>query len=155
MTFLILLSSLAMGQTLLSPSHIQNEQAVSFCGLVAQPTEYANTVVTLPATLINGMEFNIITDDPCPAEENPRTGKSDVVEVTFKAGIYDSKSALHKKLMRILKHKREAQVTVIGMFIDPGRYIGHQLCCRYQLDIQKLISVKEISRTDRRNRLSP
>jgi hypothetical protein len=36
-------------------------------------------------------------------------------------------------------------VTLIGVFVDPGHYFGHQLCCRYRFDVSKLVSVEKVA----------
>ncbi|MBZ5533913.1 MAG: hypothetical protein LAO20_20990 [Acidobacteriia bacterium] len=122
--------------------------AVAFCSLVARPQEYASKTVKIKATLASSTEFQILRDDSCPSPVNPSSGKSDLVEATFNQSQYDFKAAIHRKLTKLLKKRQQADVTVIGTFTDPGHYFGHQGCCRYQLDVQKLVSVEKSRKTN-------
>lgn len=54
-------------------------------------------------------------------------------------------SPLEKKLSRVLQQKQRAEVTVVGVFTDFGRFIGHQACCRYKFEVQRLLGVEELS----------
>ncbi len=122
------------------------QEALTVCALVAQPAQYASKTVTVRAILVSGLEFEILEDNSCPPALNPSTGKHDLVEATFDRSQYDFNSKFHKQLARILKNKHQAEVTVTGLFTDPGHYVGHQNCCRYQFNIQRLISVQDIAK---------
>jgi hypothetical protein len=143
---LILALITGLGQS--APTQEPQPATVGLCSLVAQPDQYAGKTVTLTATLASSMEFRFFKDDSCAARVNPTSGKSDLVEATFSQSQYDFKSPANKKLTKLLKRKQQAQVTLTGLFTDPGHYFGHQLCCRYQLDIQRLVSVQEVSNSD-------
>jgi hypothetical protein len=129
------------------PGAQRDQEVVSLCTLLEHPNEYNGKTVTVTATFAGGEEFKIFTDDTCQQKVNPESGKTDLVKAAFSQAGYDSKSALYKKLVKLLKKSQPAQVTVVGKFIDPGKYFGHQLCCRYQLEIQRLISVEEIPKS--------
>jgi hypothetical protein len=130
-----------------SPAVQMRETEVSLCTLVAQPNKYAGKTVLVRATLVGGMEFQILKDDSCPAVANPSSGKSDLVEASFSRDHYNFHTEAHKKLTRLLKKKQLARVTIVGIFTDPGKYVGHQLCCRYELDIWKVLSVEDVSKS--------
>ena len=144
-TIPILIFALVSGRGFDMQASVAQKTDVSVCNLVSQPAEYAGKAVKLYATLASGPEFQIIKDDFCHSAENQN--KSDLLEASFDRDQYDFTSAVHKRLTKLLKKRRQAQVTVIGIFTDPGKYGGHQLCCRYQLKIQKLISVAEAPKT--------
>ena len=111
------------------------------CALVDHATEYSGKTVRVHARLISGPEFSILRDDSCPPKENPASGKHDVALATFDQDHFEFKSPLNKKLTKLLKRDEQAEITAIGNFIDPGKYIGHQLCCRYEFRIRELINV--------------
>jgi hypothetical protein len=131
----------------------EDRDLVSLCNLQEHPNEYNGKTVTVKAIFVGGGEFQIFRDDACQPKANPASGKSDLIEATFSRNEYDSMSGLHKKLVKLIKKKQLARVTVIGTFIDPGKYIGHSLCCRYQLEIHGLISVEEVSQRSHARRL--
>lgn len=140
--FVLALTAVTQAQTdhkVFSP-----EQTTTLCTLVDHPSEYSGKIVRLRATVVSGSEFSILRDDSCPAKENSTSGKHDVVLATFSQDVYDSKSPLNKKLTSLLKKNQQAEITTVGSFTDPGEYIGHQLCCRYEFAIQKLISVDDV-----------
>lgn len=145
--FFVLLLGIVSGA---ASDHAENtahrEVAVSLCEIAAHPQNYSGSTIRVQANLLATEEFAILADDACPSKENPATGKTDDIEATFKQGEYRFNSAIDKRLARLLRKKHKARVVVIGVFVDPGHYVGHQLCCRYQLDIQKLLSVREISK---------
>lgn len=125
------------GQPLPSPG-----STATVCALVDHATEYSGKIVRVQARVVSGPEFSILRDDSCPPKENPASGKHDVVLATFDQDHFEFKSPLDKKLTKLLKRDEQAEITAIGNFIDPGRYIGHQLCCRYEFRIRELINVK-------------
>jgi hypothetical protein len=137
--FVLVLTSVTQAQS--DHKVLSSEQAATLCTLLNHPSEYSGKTVRLHATVVSGLEFSILRDDSCPAKENPATGKHDLVLATFSQDVYDSKSPLDKKLTNLLKTNQQAEITTVGKFTDPGEYIGHQLCCRYQFVIQKLLSV--------------
>lgn len=130
-----------------APTQEQQPTTVTLCSLAAQPDQYAGNTVMLTAILASSTDFSIFKDDSCPPKVNPTSGKSDLVSASFDQSGYDFKSAVNKKLTKILRRKQQAKVTVIGLFTDPGHYFGGQGCCRYKLDIQRLVSVEEISKS--------
>jgi hypothetical protein len=112
---------------------------ITMCDLLAHPSDYNGKSVTLKATLSSGMEFSIFTDDAC----QPQAEKTKLVLATYGTG-YQFKSTNGKKLSKLLNTKRQALVTIIGVFNDPGHNIGHQNCCSYSLQVQRLLSLEEI-----------
>jgi hypothetical protein len=141
LTLLLVVAQGQNGQTVISPEH-----TTTLCALVEHPNEYSGKTVRLQAKVVGGSEFSIFRDDSCPARENTASGKHDLVLATFSQDHYDFKSPLNQKLTRLLKKNQQAEIVVVGSFTDPGRYIGHQLCCRYEFAIQNLISVKDIGK---------
>jgi hypothetical protein len=127
------------GQTSLSP-----RSTTTVCFLVDHATEYSGMAVRLQAKIVSGAEFTILRDDACPPKENPNTGKHDVVLATFDQDHFDFKCPLNKSLTKLLKHDGQAEIVAAGNFIDPEKYIGHQLCCRYDFRIRELINVKSV-----------
>jgi hypothetical protein len=118
----------------------------TMCALVDRATEYSGKAVRIQAKVISGPEFSILRDDSCPPKENAATGKHDVVLATFNQDHFDFKSPLNKELTKLLKRNQQAEITAVGTFIDPGKYIGHQLCCRYEFRIRELITVKDVGK---------
>jgi hypothetical protein len=110
---------------------------ISVCTLLANPKEFAGKLVTVTATIVSNSEYNFLKDDSCPI-----SGRSEVVEVAFDEDEAGVKSGTYHTLTRLLKKNMQAQVTAVGVFIDPGQYIGHQSCCRYQLKVQKVLTVR-------------
>ena len=84
------------------------------------------------------MEFSIFKDDSC----QPAPDKTKLILAKLSNSQFES--PLGKKLSKLLKQKQQAEVTVVGVFADPGRFIGHQACCRYKLEVQQLLSVEEL-----------
>ncbi len=113
------------------------EAKVSLCDLIAHPSDYAGKPVTVRATVANGIEFSIFTDHSC----QPAPDKTKLVLAKFPNE--QLQSPIGKKLTKLLKKKQQADVTVIGVFDDPGRFIGHQACCRYKLEVQQLLDVEK------------
>lgn len=140
-SILFVLTLTAVTQAQSDHKVLNSEQTTTLCALVNHPSEYSGKTVRLQATVVSGSEFSILRDDSCPAKENPATGKHDLVLATFSQDVYDFKSPLNKKLTNLLKKNQQAEINTVGRFTDPGEYVGHQLCCRYEFVIQKLISV--------------
>lgn len=109
------------------------------CELVANADKYAGKPIKVRAILASGMEFTVLRDDTC----QPAPGSGKQVLATFSEG-YNSESPVAKKLTKLLKTKRQAQVTVVGEFDDPGHAIGHQNCCRYKLEVQQILAVDAV-----------
>jgi hypothetical protein len=127
------------------------ELPVTLCDLVARPNEYAGRVVRLKATLASDMEeLEIFRDDSCRPAPAEMEGTHPIVQATFNESQYQFKSSIDKKLTKLLKKKKQARVIVVGVFTDPGHYFGHQLCCRYRLDVLELLSVEEMTKADAR-----
>jgi hypothetical protein len=114
------------------------EPQVTLCDLVAHPKDYAGKPVTVKAALASGMEFSIFTDDSC----QPAPDKTKLILAKLSSSQFES--PLGKKLSKLLKQKQRAEVTVVGVFSDPGRFIGHQACCRYKFEVQQLLGVEEL-----------
>jgi hypothetical protein len=144
-TFFVLLFAAAVnaqsGRTASTPGAM-----TTVCILVDHATEYSGKQVQIQARVISGPEFSILRDDSCPPKENPASGKSDLVLATYDEGRFDFNSPLRRKLSKILKRNRQAEITAAGSFIDPGKYTGHQLCCRYEFRIGELIAVKDVGK---------
>jgi hypothetical protein len=117
-------------------------ETLTVCKLLANPQSYAGQTVTLNATLVANFEFRALTDASCQPTPTPVDGKHPLIQPRFDVNGYDPKSPLAKKLNKLLKRESQANVRLTGVFIDPGYYFGHQLCCRYRLDISKLLSVQ-------------
>jgi hypothetical protein len=113
------------------------EAKVTLCDLMAHPSDYAGKPVTVRATIASGMEFSIFTDNSCP----PPPDKTKLVLAKFSSNQFQS--PIGKKLTKLLKKEKQAEVTVVGVFNDPGHFIGHQNCCRYKLEVQQLLAVGE------------
>lgn len=111
---------------------------ISLCDLIAHPNNYAGRPVTVRATLESGMERSVFVDDSC----NPAPNNDKLVLATLVSTLFQSPTG--KKLSKLLKKKGQADVTVVGVFNDPGGLIGHQLCCRYELEVQQLLTVQEV-----------
>jgi len=144
-TFFVLLFATAVhaqsGRTTSTPG-----ATTTVCALVDHATEYSGKQIQIQARVISGAEFSILRDDSCPPKENPASGKHEVVLATFNEGRFDFNSPLNRKLTKILKRNRQAEITAVGSFIDPGTYVGHQLCCRYEFRIGELIAVKDVGK---------
>ena len=139
---LTLITITALAQTSVrEPTHAAGsfEPTVTLCDLLGHPSNYASKPVEVKATLSSGMEFSIFTDDAC----QPPAEKTKLVMATYSSS-YQFKSANGKKLSKLLSKKRQALVTIVGVFNDPGHNIGHQNCCRYNLQVQRLLAVEEI-----------
>ncbi len=111
--------------------------ATTLCDLVARPSDYVGKSVTFTATYSSRREFAVLTDASC----RPTLDESQLIQVTF-ANEYDVKSSAQKDLSKLIKRGQSARVTVTGRFTDPGRWVGHQLCCRYIFEIRKLLDVE-------------
>jgi hypothetical protein len=98
----------------------------------------------LNATYVANFEFSALTDASCQPTPTEVDGKHPLIQPCFDRSSYDRKSPIAKKLNRLLKKEDEARVTVVGTFIDPGQYFGHQFCCRYRLDVSKILSVEQV-----------
>lgn len=114
------------------------EAKVSLCDLMAHPSDYAGKPVTVRATLASGMEFSIFKDDLC----QPAPDKTKLVLAKFASNQFQS--PIGKKLTKLLKKEQQAEVTVVGVFTDPGRFVGHQNCCRYELRVQQLLAIEAV-----------
>jgi hypothetical protein len=138
---LLALINSAVAQTATNEaSHATSSQEVkvTLCDLMAHPGDYAGKPVTVKATLARGMEFSIFTDEAC----QPVPDKAKLILAKLNSNQFES--PIGKKLSKLLKQKQRAEVTVVGVFTDPGRFIGHQNCCRYALEVQQLLSVQEL-----------
>lgn len=145
MLFLAIITLIATHGYESGPIKTEQKPTISVCTLVAQPAAYVGKEVRVSAVLISGSELSYLWDDSCSSNVNPATGKSDLLYPEFDEHRYNGKSALNKKLHKLLTKHQKAQVTVVGVFIDPGHYFGSQLCCRYQLEIESLESVEAVS----------
>jgi hypothetical protein len=121
----------------------EDTPVVTVCDLMANPSKHVGQTVMLNATLAATEEFSVFYDGSCQPRPVVVEGKHPTVQPSFDRGRYHFNSPLDKKLTKILRKKHQARVTVVGVFIDPGHYFGHQLCCRYQLDIIDLVSVEQ------------
>lgn len=113
------------------------EPQITLCDLVARPNDYVGKPITVKAMLTQGMEYSIFTDDYC----QPSPERTKLILAKFSSNQFGL--PLGKKLHKLLKEKERAEVTVVGVFTDPGHFIGHQNCCRYELQVQRLLSVEE------------
>ena len=138
-TILALLSSAVAQTAMHEAQHAAGSQeaTVSLCELIAHPSAYAGKPVTVKATLASGMEFSIFTDDSC----QPAPDKTKLILAKFSSNQFES--PMGKKLSKLLKEKQRAEVTMVGVFTDPGRFVGHQACCRYKLEVRQLLAVEE------------
>lgn len=120
------------------------------CALVDHPAEYSGKVVRIQAKVLSGEEFSILGDDSCPPQESPKFPNPPLVLATYDQVHFDFNSPLNKKLdkklTKVLKRNEQAEITAVGKFIDPGEYMGHQLCCRYKFQIRQLIAVKDVGK---------
>jgi len=117
--------------------------ALTVCKLLANAKDYAGKTVTLRATFVANFEFSFLTDSSCQPRPTEVDRKHPLIAPHFDAGSYNPKSPLAKRLNKLLKKENQAKVTLVGIFIDPGQYFGHQLCCRYQLGVSKIVSVEQ------------
>jgi len=140
MVLLAIISSAVAQTTTHEADHITTAQdaKVSLCDLVAHASDYAGKSVTVRATLASGMEFSIFTDGSC----QPVPDKTKLVLAKFAGNQFQS--PIGKKLTKLLKKEQQAEVTVVGVFTDPGRLIGHQNCCRYELEVQRLLAIERV-----------
>jgi hypothetical protein len=128
---------------------LNSQPSTTLCALLNRPAEYSGKTIRLTATVLPGLEFSILSDDDCPSKVNPASGKHDLVLVTNSESRKDFKSTLNKKLTKLLRKNQQAEITAVGAFKDPGQYMGHQLCCRYEFVIQELIAVQDVGKWNR------
>ena len=121
--------TLLAGET--DPTH------TTLCALVAGSEKFSGQVVTVIATYSSTFEFATLRDDDC----NPLLDTHQPILATF-AAAYDVGSRAHKRLMKLVKHGKSGRVKLEGTFRDPGRFVGHQNCCRYVVEIRRLLSVE-------------
>jgi hypothetical protein len=121
-----------------------NTEVLSVCELLANAKNYAGETVTLNATLAGNEEFWAFTYDSCQPMPTKVDGTHPLIAPSFNNSRYEFNSRMTKKLNKLLRKQQQANVTVIGVFADPGHYFGHQLCCRYQLDVLELVSVEQV-----------
>jgi hypothetical protein len=119
-------------------------ETLTVCKLLANTQSYAGQTVTLDATFVANFELSALTDSSCQPTPTHVDGKHPLIQPRFDASSYDPKSPLAKKLNKLLKRESQARVSLIGVFIGPGHYFGHQLCCQYRLDVSKLLSVEPV-----------
>jgi len=113
--------------------------SATLCELVAEADKYAGRPIKVSAVLESRMGFTVLRDDTC--QPVPAPGKQ--VLATFSEA-YDAESPLAKKLRKAIKTKQQAQATVVGEFNDIGHTIGHQNCCSYKLEVQRVLVVGEV-----------
>ena len=119
--------------------------ALSVCEVLTSPNKYVGKTITLTAILAGNEEFWAFSYGTCQPKPTELEGKHPLIAPSFSEGRYDFHSPIEKKLNKILKKEHQAQVTVVGMFTDPGHYFGHQLCCRYKLEVERFVSVEKVS----------
>ena len=119
-------------------------ETLTVCKLLANAQNYAGKTVTLNATFVANFEFSALTDASCQPRPTEVDGKHPLIAPRFDASSYDPKSPLAKKLNKLLKKESQARVSLTGVFIDPGQYFGHQLCCRYRLEVSKILAVEPL-----------
>jgi hypothetical protein len=120
-------------------------ETLTVCKLLANAQNDAGQTVTLNANFVSNFEFSALTDASCQPKPTEANGKPPLIQPHFDSSSYDHKSPLAKKLNKLLKKEDQARVILIGVFIDPGGYFGHQLCCRYRLDVSKIVSVEQVT----------
>jgi hypothetical protein len=114
-----------------------NEAKLTFCELVKHPSEYDGKVVVVTAWIGFGPEGSIYFDDSCKSQTEDTIAQATYVGDDLKPG-----TPLYKKLRKILKNKNKAEETVVARFVDgKARVFGHQNCCRYKLEVQKILTV--------------
>src|SRR5580692_7391051 len=123
---------------------LNSEPTATLCALLNQPAEYSGKIIRITAKVLPGLEFSILSDDDCPVKVNPASGKPDLILVTSSEKRNDFKSPLNRKLTKLLRENQQAEITAVGAFKDPGRYMGHQGCCRYEFAIQEFIAVRDL-----------
>jgi hypothetical protein len=123
----------------------QSAGALSVCEVLASPNKYVGKTITLTAILAGNEEFWAFSYGTCQPNPTELDGKHPLIAPSFGDARYDFHSPIAKKLNKTLKKKHRAQVTVVGTFTDPGHYFGHQLCCRYELEVERLVSVERVS----------
>lgn len=72
---------------------------------------------------------------------SPKPDKTKLVLAKISSSQFQS--PIGKRLAKLLKKAQQAEVTVVGVFNDPGDFIGHQNCCRYELEVQQILAVGE------------
>lgn len=131
--FIVLLLGVSAAQSELAP------KTLSLCDLTRDPSSYDGKLVNVKAILASGPEGGIAFDDHCSVYALPAFSKTQ----------YRFGSPLDKRLVSILRKHREAEVSVIAVFIDgKARIFGNQNCCRYKLEIQRLLTVTLKSQSD-------
>jgi len=127
-----------------TPGHGPGE--IGLCELIRSPEVYDGKVVTVSAALGSGPEGSILYGETC----NSTISKPDVIANVVFSKEYDFGTTLHKKLRTLSKKSGEAQVTVVGLFLDgKSRTFGHMSCCRYQIEIRRLLEVDRVKGSTR------
>jgi hypothetical protein len=63
--------------------------------------------------------------------------------ITLSEAVAKKPGVLEKRLSDRLKKNNEANVTLEGLFeAADGRRWGHQLCCRFRLEVHRVISLQ-------------
>jgi len=118
----------------------QGAEIVGYCELIKHPDRYNGKTVTVKATYGSGMEFSVFFDDEC----GKSTPNEDVIALATFSENARSNSLLYKKLRKVLKKSDEAQMTVVAKFTDgKSRVFGHQMCCRFCLEVLEILAVEE------------
>ena len=130
--------------TCMSGAVCAQAKQTTVCELLADPKSNVGKMVTLNATLVANEEFSAFTDESCQPRPSELDGKHPLIAPSFNKTHYRVGSSVDRKLSKVLKKENQARVTIVGVFIDPGHYFGHQLCCRYQLDVLDLLSVEQV-----------
>jgi hypothetical protein len=129
--FLLLLSDGVANQAKTETNSAGN--MVTLCDLTSDPSKYDGKTVNVSTVLGTGPEGGVAFDDSCKQKS--------YAFLSFNES-NKSESRLDKRLSSIFKRGGEAKVTAVALFIDgKARMFGHQDCCRYKLEIQRLLTV--------------
>jgi hypothetical protein len=113
--------------------------------LIKHPAQYDGKVVTTTVQEACSFEGCIYFDPSCGKS---KSDDDNMIAVPADAGgDFGPGNPMYDKAKKILKKNKTAKIqyTVVALFSDgKARVFGHQNCCRFKLEVQHIIDVREV-----------
>lgn len=117
----------------------QSSEPVRQEDLVAYYERYSGSQLVVSGEVVSGPEMTVMY---LPGASTDSGGPAGML-ITFSEALSKKPGALEKRFIKALKKTGRADAVLSGRFEGAaGRKWGHQACCQFRLEIDRVISLK-------------
>jgi hypothetical protein len=117
---------------------------VAFCEMTAHPGDYDRRLVEFTAIYAESVDGAIFLDG---CTKKPEDDIDTIAKASFKPGSYEARkhgTPVDKRFDKLLKKTSSVRVRAVGLFTDHAKKgIIDITCCRYRIEVQKLLDVQK------------